>query len=627
MVVTLVVALGAMVLTGVFGVPSAGVAHAQESDDALELARKHVPRYLVAPQPEECSPDGEAFAPMSVDAVLGNDDVLLRQVGRNDPIVTRAPTAADLADRGDGFYLDYPGVSVSPGCTYEQDYARYTRDLPHTVYARVVTQDGRPGLLALQYWTFWYFNDWNNTHESDWEFTQLLFEASTASEALGEDPVSVGYAQHEGGERADWDADKLERVGARPVVYPSTGSHASYFSEDSYLGRSASEGFGCDITLDAQRAIDPEVVLLPESVDDAGPDLAWLTFEGRWGERQSGPFNGPTGPVDKDRWDEPISWQDDLRADSVTLPGGSETNDTILDTFCSVVEFGSNQLRLILVTPSRALVLLGLVGLGIGVAVWRTDWSATPIFPLARRRRAGQMIRAAATAYFSTKGALLAFSAIYLPAALVVAVVGALTSFGVATTASALLTGLAYGAIVSLVTGFLARGRQGVEPVRAAFATTTRRFPQLVGTVALATGIVLALGLTVIGLPFAIRQAVRYQFAAAVVTREELAGMAALRRSSALVKGRWWQTAAVVAVFFGIGLFLSTLLQLLLLVAFAGLPLWAYVAATFLANGLFVPTVATAPVLLYGDALAAEAESDDAADAPVLDDDPEPALT
>jgi len=40
-----------------------------------------------------------------------------------------------------------------------------------------------------------------------------------------------------------------------------------------------------------------EVVVLPERVDDANDPLAWVRFDGRWGERHSGPYNGPTGPA------------------------------------------------------------------------------------------------------------------------------------------------------------------------------------------------------------------------------------------------------------------------------------------------------------------------------------------
>jgi hypothetical protein len=36
---------------------------------------------------------------------------------------------------------------------------------------------------VVQYWFFWYFNDWNDKHEGDWEGVQVLFDATTAVEA------------------------------------------------------------------------------------------------------------------------------------------------------------------------------------------------------------------------------------------------------------------------------------------------------------------------------------------------------------------------------------------------------------------------------------------------------------
>ena len=98
------------------------------------------------------------------------------------------------------------------------------------VYAHVATEPGYPGRLALQYWIFYAYNDWNNLHEGDWENVQLVFDAATAAEALTRKPVSIGYSQHEGAERADWGDAKLELVdGRHPVVYPAAGSHANFF--------------------------------------------------------------------------------------------------------------------------------------------------------------------------------------------------------------------------------------------------------------------------------------------------------------------------------------------------------------------------------------------------------------
>ena len=58
-----------------------------------------------------------------------------------------------------------------------------------------------PEQLALQYWLFYAYNDWNNLHEGDWEMIQLVFDARNAHDALTTAPTSVGYSQHEGAER------------------------------------------------------------------------------------------------------------------------------------------------------------------------------------------------------------------------------------------------------------------------------------------------------------------------------------------------------------------------------------------------------------------------------------------
>ena len=69
------------------------------------------------------------------------------------------------------------------------------------MYARVVTDPAYPGRLALQYWFFYVFNDFNDKHEGDWEMIQLDFDAADGAGAHPT-PVEVGYSQHEGAERA-----------------------------------------------------------------------------------------------------------------------------------------------------------------------------------------------------------------------------------------------------------------------------------------------------------------------------------------------------------------------------------------------------------------------------------------
>ena len=143
--------------------------------------------------------------------------------------------------------------------------ADHGRDEADGLCARRDASRGGPGKLALQYWLFYVFNDWNNPHEGDWEMIQLNFDAATAAEALQQPPVEVGYSQHEGAERASWDASKLELVdGTHPVVNVAAGSHANFFGQALYLGSSASQGVGCDDTRgpgrrrSARRGDDPE---------------------------------------------------------------------------------------------------------------------------------------------------------------------------------------------------------------------------------------------------------------------------------------------------------------------------------------------------------------------------------
>ena len=157
---------------------------------------------------------------------------------------------------------------------------------------------GYPGKLALQYWFFYPFNDFNNTHEGDWEMTQLVFDAADATEALKQDPAKIGYSSHEGAEGAAWGDEKLEIVdGTHPVVYPAAGSHANKFTSALYLGSSADAGVGCDNTVGPHRELTPVVQTIPSDPAAAEAAFPWIAFEGRWGELQAAFFNGPTGPT------------------------------------------------------------------------------------------------------------------------------------------------------------------------------------------------------------------------------------------------------------------------------------------------------------------------------------------
>ena len=357
----------------------ATAAHAEPQPPAAQqLADRYAPAVMLRAYDGHCGDTGEPFTPMAVDPLLDNPEVALRQQGNGDAVIRWGPTARDLYGRGEGVYLDLPGEALNPGCIYADDSARYAPLSKAAVYAHVVSQPDDPDYLAVQYWLFWYYNDWNDKHEGDWEFVQVLFHASSVEQALTSSPVSVGYAQHSGGETADWTSSKLRKDGTHPLLYSSEKSHASYFEPALFLGRSGEEGFGCDNTQSPSTKVTPKVILLPDTASGPDDPFAWLAFRGRWGERQSSPNNGPTGPASKPRWTDPVTWTLDLRTSSITVPGGSAAAPPVISAFCSVVGFGSQVFISFRSSPGRVLALLTILLLLLVLLLRRTSWRVVP---------------------------------------------------------------------------------------------------------------------------------------------------------------------------------------------------------------------------------------------------------
>ncbi|MBN1887495.1 MAG: hypothetical protein JW850_05880 [Thermoflexales bacterium] len=99
----------------------------------------------------------------------------------------------------------------------------------YSYYYRTVQQGG---LLDLQYWFFYSYNDWAggyggfNDHEGDWEGLHVFFKLD-GNRPL-EPPAHVCYLGHHSRLTKPWDHPEVEKVGTHPVVYVAAGSHASY---------------------------------------------------------------------------------------------------------------------------------------------------------------------------------------------------------------------------------------------------------------------------------------------------------------------------------------------------------------------------------------------------------------
>ncbi len=597
---------------------SPSVASAQDDVDAAQrLVERFAPVVVVREQAAPCDTDGEPFEPAPVEIVLDNPEVFLRQVGNDDPVLMSAPGAADIFDLREGWYLDFPGDALEPGCVFEQDFRRFF-DGRSVVYAHVATEAGRPGMLAVQYWLFWYHNPAKNDHEGDWEFVQLLFDVGTVEEALATEPVSVGYAQHVGGERSDWDDRKLDKDGDRPVVYAAQGSHASYFGQALYLGRSGAEGFGCDNTDEPSRRLDPDVVLLPDRVDDPDGEFAWLAFQGRWGQREAGFFNGPTGPYAKQRWVEPVTWSEGLRDSSVVIPAGDRFGAGVLNTFCGAVEFGSTLLVVALRSPLSVLLLLTTVLVVVVVLARRTRWSPVETRPVVAERRSGQVLRCAIRAWRDDPVTMLKIGLVYVPISIVTAILQVIllnvpwvddlldlagARSGVAAVFAVFVGSIGNLLAFTIVTMMVARVMDhsaGGEVHGAGVLPPTEQLRSLVRAVARAAVIVIALLVSVVGIPWGIRQVVRYQMTPMVIALEGSGARPALRRSTDLVRGRWWWTAGIIVIVQATVAIAGVGSALVILLSVTSIPLWLFNVLSSVIYVVLVPVGAAAMVYVYG---------------------------
>jgi hypothetical protein len=598
----------------------APVAEADLADERA-LAERFAPVVRLVEQDEECGL-GEPYDPLDVEVLLAEEpSVALRGPWNRSDLVKIGPMAEDLQNRYE-YHLDFPGDPLDAGCSYERWSRRLAEGSEPTAYAHVATEARYPGKLALQYWFFYAFNDFNNTHEGDWEMIQLVFEANDAREALDREPVSVGYSSHEGAEQAGWDEDKLEVIdGTHPVVYPGAGSHANKFTEALYLGSSAEAGVGCDDTRGPHRELRPTVKTVPSDAEAATPAFPWIEFEGRWGELQRAFFNGPTGPNLKRQWTEPISWSEGWRERSYAVPTGGLFGTGATNVFCTGVERGSRGLILLLRSPGWVALLLAAIAALVTFVTVRATW--TPVAPLrlGRRRSWGQILSASGGMYVRRAPVFLAIGLLLIPIVLVItllqwASLEGLGLLGAGTGeppgASAFIAVIIGTTLALLGLGFVQAATacalleiDAGRPVTAvsAYAMAGRRARPLLGAISLFVVAWVALTTTAVLIPVAIWLAVRWCLLAPVVELEGGSGIAALRRSGRLVRGRWWRTASLVGVGAAISLGAGPLLgALLIFVVDWPLAMLNLVAAVVYVAAL--PFVALVTAYVYFDARA-----------------------
>ena len=600
---------------------AAAPAAAADTADETALAERYAPVVRLVEQEEECGP-GEPYEPLDVDVLFDEPTVALRGPWGGGDLIQVGPSAADLAGGLYEYHLDFPGNALDPGCDYERWARRISEGTAPAVYAHVATDPGHPGKLALQYWLFYAYNDWNNLHEGDWEMIQLVFDAPDAGAALDANPGEVGYSQHEGAERADWDDDKLELVdGTHPVVRPASGSHANFYEEGLFLGSSASQGVGCDNTLGPTRDLRPAVHTIPSDADEAHEAFPWIEFEGRWGALQRAFYNGPTGPNLKSQWTEPITWSEDWRDRSYAVPAGGVFGTGATDFFCDAIATGSTGLRKLVDDPLPVLALLVVLVALAAFGLARATWRPTAPLRVVRRRAWGQILAAAGRMYAGRAALFLGIGAVFIPISLLAGllqavVLGASSILGIDTDGEsggslvfivfAIETVLALVGI-ALVQAATARALLELDAGRAvgpldAYRLAIGRFGLVLGALGIAVVVVTLLSTAVVLIPVAVWLAVRWSLIVPAIELEGDGVGASLRRSSALVRGDWLKVASLTLAGAAIAIVAGPLVGVLLILA-TDAPLATANVVAGIVYALTIPFVALTTVYVYADVL------------------------
>jgi len=251
--------------------------------------------------------------------------------------------------------------------TYCRTVVPADADYPRTVYARIVRGPGGTS-LALQFWTYYYFNHFVDMHESDWECV-LLFFANGAS--VPGEPSEAAYSSHIGTIWRAWvDVPKrLAEDEAHPIVYVARGSHAQYFGScpggyhvQGALGAYASyypspwnriirgsysratrdlpqeamreaRDYVPNVTPDeaasavGERTADYEVVAMPTDlglVDPSGDSALWKRF---WWLRYNGSWGRPNLQLGPQRQHRRWEWATSWAGDTGRLPARDASSD------------------------------------------------------------------------------------------------------------------------------------------------------------------------------------------------------------------------------------------------------------------------------------------------------------
>jgi hypothetical protein len=258
--------------------------------DVRLLLERHKPR-LIYDSHEAYFADSAAIWADSSTNVLKRDDGTL--VAKPPKLTLAFLGKAVYGDNGKVLNTDTIGDTTrtyAANAAALHKLAKY-RDRVHG-HARKDAQ----GRLWLQYWLFYYYNDYQllgplsgGNHEGDWELVQLRLDDA-------QEPQQLVFSQHKEAESKAWkDAPK---AGATPLVYVARGSHANYFGKGTHWTGN---------WFDQADGKGPQITPTLEFLEDSSP--AWVLWPGFWGDTKPAGLpldsTSPRSPGVRQHWLDP----------------------------------------------------------------------------------------------------------------------------------------------------------------------------------------------------------------------------------------------------------------------------------------------------------------------------------
>lgn len=607
------VALITLALGGIVSLTPTASAAEDDPRAVKELIETYSPIMMVRKQENPpCDTTEEQYQPTSVETVLGNQEVTLQRLRPDGKLesVMKGAKASDLAGLDEKHYLNYKGDPLGDTCEYAKDFAGMVDKgrAPKVIYANIAREDGRSG-IAVQYWFFWYFNQFNDLHEGDWEGMQITFDADTPEEALEAGPDQMILFQHAGGERAMWDDAKVEKRGTHPVVYPGAGSHATFYYSAVFVENGGhGSGVGCDNTADPLREITPTPVVLPED-PKPGSGYEWLTYDGHWGQKLGGFNYGPTGPQTKDQRNAPFSWMEQQRWSSPRMPAGGLVGPNATEAFCGVIAGVTGWMNMEQADPVLAILFALVVIAAVSALFGWTRWRPVQTERLRARREYGQIMVATTRIYWRHWRTIAPLGAIGIPiiggvqllanmfadenthSPLLLFLSDNLSGLG-RPVASAVVAATAIVFLGALATGTTLSARNSIRGMRSRF------WRVVIAQMAATLGVIL-MAATIVGIPWAIRYLVSWNFVQQEVLYTDKSIRESFRSSSRTVRGRWWHALRTIAPLQLVALIAGPVLGVVLI--FTPVPLILVNLIGSLVYALLIPFVAIAQTLLYFD--------------------------